>query len=342
MKRDWQALIQVTLLIAALLGLALGGVLHLIGATDAARVAWAVGTIVVLVPTVIEFVQGLLQREAGVDFIAVIAMVGALVLGENLAGAIIALMLTGGTALERFAVSRARRELSALLRRAPRTAHRRSGADLVDVDVDDVRVGDLLVVKPGEVVPADGILTSDSAVLDESECLAVVLVELENHLPQGRHQRRVDTGTRLIQQHDGTFDHQRACKFEELLLAAGQVGGIFVPQRFKARDLQNLESTCVDVSLFIPHAARCEEQRHEILTLLALWGEHQIFQHRQAAELPRQLECPDHAPTGPLIGRKLGDVFTEEMHGAGLRLDDAGDQVEDCGLARAIGSDSVR
>ena len=68
-------------------------------------------------------------------------MGGALALGEYGAGAIIAVMLTGGTALERFAIARARRELSALLKRAPRIAHRRAGADIIDVEVAEVVLG---------------------------------------------------------------------------------------------------------------------------------------------------------------------------------------------------------
>ncbi|HWU89926.1 MAG TPA: heavy metal translocating P-type ATPase [Kofleriaceae bacterium] len=159
---------QMGLLGLALAGLATGGVLHLARVGDVDRWAWAGATTIVLIPTVISVVRGLLRRETGIDLIAVLAMVGTLVLGEYLAGAIIAVMLTGGTALERFAIARARRELSALLERAPRTAHRRTGSDIIDVDVAAVMLGDLLVVKPGEVVPADGIVSSGTAVLDES------------------------------------------------------------------------------------------------------------------------------------------------------------------------------
>ena len=152
----------------ALLGLAAGGILHLARLADVGRWAWAIATGIVLVPTVVSVLKGLLRRETGVDVIAVLAMVGALVLGEYLAGAIIAVMLTGGAALERFAVARARRELSALLRRAPRVAHRRTGADVVDIDVAALVPGDVVVIKSGEVVPADGILNAGTAVLDES------------------------------------------------------------------------------------------------------------------------------------------------------------------------------
>lgn len=156
------------LLGAALAGLAAGGLLHVAGTRAAAGWVWAGTTAVVLVPTVVSAVRGVLRRETGVDLIAVLAMAGALLLGEYLAGAIIAVMLTGGTALERYAIARARRELSALLRRAPRIAHRRSGGDVVDVEIDRVGLGDVLLVKPGEVIPADGIVVSASAVVDES------------------------------------------------------------------------------------------------------------------------------------------------------------------------------
>lgn len=130
--------------------------------------AWAATTVIILVPTAVEALRGLWRKEAGVDFIALLAMAGTLVLQEFLAGAIIAVMLTGGSALERFAVARARRELSALLSRAPRSAHRRVGDDVFDVDVDAVVPGDVLIVKPGEVVPVDGMLLDATAVLDES------------------------------------------------------------------------------------------------------------------------------------------------------------------------------
>jgi heavy metal translocating P-type ATPase len=156
------------LLAAALAGLAVGGILYLIDAKGLGRLALVFAVIVVLIPTVISTVKRSLRGEIGVDLIAVLAMAGALALGEYLAGAIIAVMLTGGNALERLAVSRAQRELSALIKRAPTTAHRRAGADIIDIGLDEVAIGDVLLVKPGEVIPVDGIITSADAVLDES------------------------------------------------------------------------------------------------------------------------------------------------------------------------------
>jgi heavy metal translocating P-type ATPase len=156
------------LLAAAVAGLACGGIAQVLGIQPLARALLAASTGLVLVVTAVTTGGKLFRAEIGVDLIAVLAMAGALLLREYLAGAIIAVMLTGGAALERFAIARARRELSALVKRAPRSAHRRAGADIVDIDANDVVPGDLLLVKPGEVVPVDGIVCSGSAVLDES------------------------------------------------------------------------------------------------------------------------------------------------------------------------------
>ena len=156
------------LLAGALLGLAAGGLAHLAGAGTIGDRLFAAATVLVFAATVISTARTLSRGEVRVDLIAILAMAGALLLRQYLAGAIIAVMLTGGGALERFAVARARRELSALIQRAPRTAHRRTGTEIIDVEVDAVALGDVLLVKPGEVVPVDGIIGSADAVVDES------------------------------------------------------------------------------------------------------------------------------------------------------------------------------
>jgi heavy metal translocating P-type ATPase len=167
-KSSPRLLVDFGLLAAALAALIAGGAAYLLDAQYLTRLLFAASTAMVLIATAISTGRKLLRGEIGVDLIAVLAMVGALLLREFLAGAIIALMLTGGAALERFAVARARRELSALIKRAPRVAHRRAGTDIVDIEVGEVAVGDSLLVKPGEVVPVDGIVGPAGAVLDES------------------------------------------------------------------------------------------------------------------------------------------------------------------------------
>ena len=104
----------------------------------------------------------------GVDAIALVAMVGSLALGQVLAGAVVGLMFSTGAALEDFASARARRELTALIQHAPRVAQLRVDAGLQQVPVEQVSVGDIIVVRSGEVVAVDGTVVEGEAVVDTS------------------------------------------------------------------------------------------------------------------------------------------------------------------------------
>ncbi|HSJ94947.1 MAG TPA: HAD-IC family P-type ATPase, partial [Gaiellaceae bacterium] len=162
---------RIDLVLAGLIltGLALGGALWLAGEKDAASVTWAIATAIVLVPLVLDVARSLLRGDIGVDLIALVAIMGALLLEEYLAGAIIALMLSGGNALEDYAQGRAGRELRSLVDRAPRIGHRRHGDRIEEVPVDELGVGDIVIVRAGEVVPADGVVAeSHEAVIDTS------------------------------------------------------------------------------------------------------------------------------------------------------------------------------
>jgi heavy metal translocating P-type ATPase len=149
-------------------GLAIGLIAWFVGFSEVAALAWAITTVLALVPLAYRVIAGLISGKAGVDVIALLAMAGALVLHEYLAGAVIALMLSGGQALEAYAASRAQRELAALLRRAPQQVHRYDGQTIIDAPVESVNAGDLLLIKPGEVIPVDGIVVGEAAVLDEA------------------------------------------------------------------------------------------------------------------------------------------------------------------------------
>jgi heavy metal translocating P-type ATPase len=153
---------------AALAGLAVGGACRLLGLPETADLIWLLVTVAALAPAIWWAADGLRQGRLGSDVIAVLALAGTIAVGEFLAGAIIGVMLTGGQALEERAGRRARRDLDALLSLAPRFAHRRVADGIETVPVETVRPGDLLVVRPGEVVPVDGHLESGSAVVDES------------------------------------------------------------------------------------------------------------------------------------------------------------------------------
>jgi heavy metal translocating P-type ATPase len=108
------------------------------------------------------------RRQFGSDLLAGVAIVTSVLLGEYLIAAVVVLMLSGGQALEDYATRRASSVLDALARRNPTAAHRRAGDDLVDVRLDDIRVGDVLVVLPHEICPADGIVQLGSSTMDES------------------------------------------------------------------------------------------------------------------------------------------------------------------------------
>ena len=137
------------------------------GRESVAAPLWAAATLLGLGFSVASVIDAARRRQPTVDVIALLALAGALAVDETFAGAMITVMLASGQLLETRAAARARRDLSLLLQRVPRTARRRLGDSIVEVDVDEVRVGDRLVVSAGEVVAVDGRLLS-TAVLDES------------------------------------------------------------------------------------------------------------------------------------------------------------------------------
>ena len=156
------------LLPLALAGLAGGTVAWLAAAPTLAAGLWSAVTAVVLTILLADMATRLRRGDFGLDLIAALAMGGALALGEHLAGAIIALMFTGGEALEAFAQGRARREMTALLNRLPRHAARYRDGRLEEVALDALSPGDRLLIRRGEVVPVDGQVAGTLAVLDES------------------------------------------------------------------------------------------------------------------------------------------------------------------------------
>ncbi|MBF6235037.1 heavy metal translocating P-type ATPase [Nocardia farcinica] len=149
-------------------GLLAGLVLWALGLRSAADGCWLAVTAVAFVPAVGWMIATLRQGRAGVDLIAVLSLAGTALVGEYLAGALIAVMLTGGRALDTAARRRATRDLRALLERAPRSARRLERDRVVVVPVDRVAPGDVLVIAPGETVPVDGRIQDSDAELDES------------------------------------------------------------------------------------------------------------------------------------------------------------------------------
>ncbi len=159
---------SLVLLVVSTSGLTAGGILHWIGMGSAGNAAWIAATGCGILYSLYAMIASLLEGRLGVDVIALLALAGAVAVGEYLAGAVISVMLASGRSLEAWAAGQARRDLQALLERAPKSARRYKDGFLADIELDRVLPGDLLMVASGELVPVDGTVASPSAALDES------------------------------------------------------------------------------------------------------------------------------------------------------------------------------
>ena len=160
---------------ATLLVAAVGLVLLATPARAAAPILVGVYALLVAAWQAVGMIRSLIGGKAGLDILAVTAIVAAVLVGEPWAALVVVLMLTGGEALEDYAENRSKRELTALLQRAPRQAtrvHAGSGSSGVEtletVDISDIAIGDVLLVRPGELVPVDAVLLDATAQFDES------------------------------------------------------------------------------------------------------------------------------------------------------------------------------
>ncbi|MGZ8438783.1 MAG: heavy metal translocating P-type ATPase [Candidatus Limnocylindrales bacterium] len=168
--------------------LAAGAAAHVLGQPSVGDSLWILATVVSAGRLAVGIAVDLIAGSTGVDIVALLAMAGSVALGEYLAGAVIAVMYATGQALERFAHGRAERELRALLSRAPGIAHRYEADGFVDCPAESVVAGDRLLIKPGEVVPVDGIVVAGPAALDESALTGesrIVVRDLDDRVASG-------------------------------------------------------------------------------------------------------------------------------------------------------------
>ncbi len=158
---------EVVLFVGSTLLLMVGCAAWALDHTSAAAAMWTVATGLGLVASLAWTVAMIRRRQLSVDIIAVLALGGALLVGEPFAGSMITVMLASGQLLEARAEARARRELALLVERSPRTAQRRVAGGVMEIPVADVVRGDRLLVRTGDVVAVDGRLLTP-ALLDES------------------------------------------------------------------------------------------------------------------------------------------------------------------------------
>ena len=149
-------------------GLVLGFASSWAGQSDWSAIIWVAFTAPVLLVLLVEIVTSFRRGEVGLDIVAALSMTAAIAFGEELAAIVVALMYAGGQNLESFAERRARREMTALLDRVPRTAMRHRNGELEEVALESIMPGDRLLIRQGDVVPVDGSVASGLAVLDQS------------------------------------------------------------------------------------------------------------------------------------------------------------------------------
>jgi heavy metal translocating P-type ATPase len=148
--------------IFAIAGLASGSIFHwFLNQEDFGHWIW-IGTLIIGgIPIIIDTIRNMIHRRFAADIVAMLAIITAILSNEALPGVVIVIMQSGGKALEDYAFRKATTSLDALLARSPRIAHRKKNNIIEEIDVNLIKVGDLLVVRPGDLIPVDGHLIID-------------------------------------------------------------------------------------------------------------------------------------------------------------------------------------
>lgn len=148
--------------------LAIGLLLRLAGAGSAAHLVWLSGLLFTAIPIVSATARGLARGRFAADIVASLAIITAIALDHPIPGLIVVLMQSGGEALERRAEGRASQAVRELEARAPRQAHRIVGSRIEEIPAPEIETGDLLLVRPGEIIPCDGLVVEGQSDVDAS------------------------------------------------------------------------------------------------------------------------------------------------------------------------------
>jgi heavy metal translocating P-type ATPase len=153
----------------AICGLFVGGISHwILNDPDFGNLVWLVVVVMGGIPIIWDTIKGILHRKFAADIIAMLAILVSIITNNPFPGVIIVLMQSGGKALEDYAFYHAQDSLEELLKRSPRFAIRKNNGIQNEIDVNDVKPGDLLVVRTGDLIPVDGIAKNDQIEIDES------------------------------------------------------------------------------------------------------------------------------------------------------------------------------
>jgi heavy metal translocating P-type ATPase len=220
--RIWSFLKGNPIPLLALLGLAGGAAAQWgVNRPDTAEAIWLVTLVIGGAPLVWRTLRGMLRGQFASDVVAMLAIVGALVMDEPFAGVIVVLMQSGGEALENYGFRRASTSLESLMARAPRVAWRKQGDHLAEIPATQVQVGDELVVRPGELIPVDGILLSVEATVDESALTGEPLAG-DKHNGDGLLSGSVNAGGALEMRATAVSEESQYARIVEMVRQAQQ------------------------------------------------------------------------------------------------------------------------
>lgn len=168
MKRLWSLLKVYPIPIFTLTGLILGIIFYFLEEDKVSHWIWFATLILGGLPIASQTLKGMFKGQFASDIVAMLAIITAIIMNEAFAGAVVVLMQSGGEALEKYGLRRASTSLEALLARAPRFAFRKNNGSLDQIDVKEVKVGDILMVRSGDLIPVDGIILTGQAEIDEA------------------------------------------------------------------------------------------------------------------------------------------------------------------------------
>ncbi len=179
----------------AIIGLILGTVVHYIfNDQQTGHWIWFITLVVGGVPIVLETIKGILHGRFASDIVAMLAIITAILTNEAFPGVIIVIMQSGGKALEDYAFRKATTSLDELMTRSPKIAHRKvNDKEVEDVGVERIRIGDHLVIRPGDLVPVDGTIVSGNGQIDESSLTGEPLSKIK-HIGEEVFSGTINTG----------------------------------------------------------------------------------------------------------------------------------------------------
>lgn len=166
--------------VIAIIGLVIGSIFHwLFGMPDEGHFIWFTILISGGIPIMWNTIKGMLKRKFAADIVAMLAILVSIITYDPFPGVIIVIMQSGGKALEDYAFHKAQNSLEEMIKRYPKTAIRKDDGDLNEIDAIDVRPGDILVVRTGDLIPVDGISKNDQIEIDESALTGEPLVRVK-------------------------------------------------------------------------------------------------------------------------------------------------------------------